>query len=148
MPPELQVVVIDCRHIEAVRAVAALSFQRSWSPQDFGYFLAHECRLVGGIFDGERLVAYFLGLVVQGELDIISVATHPDFRRRGLAEKLLRWACAQGNVQRAFLEVSTANESAIALYRKLGFHPLSVRKGYYDGQVDAQLMRWECHSGS
>lgn len=75
--------------------------------------------------DGARIVGY-IGLWLEegrvGKIDLLGV--HPDFRRRGLAETMLRWSLAwfrgQG-MRRARLTVHTDNAAAIALYRKLGF---------------------------
>jgi ribosomal-protein-alanine N-acetyltransferase len=141
----LHPVALDCRHLDAVRALAARCFTRAWGSQDFAYFLSHECRQAWGIFSADsppRLAAYFLGLLVQGELDVISVATEPLARRQGLAARLIRQACADPAVEKAFLEVDVGNTAAIALYRKLGFQPTGVRRGYYEGKSDAQLMAW------
>lgn len=138
---------LDCRDVEAVRRIAAESFPMVWSEQDFNYFLSHENRLCLGLFSegGEesRLRAYFLGLVVHGDLDIISVATCEFDRRLGFGQKLLDLACRQTSVLRAFLEVETDNEGAIGLYKKWGFQLLGRRSAYYGPGRDAYLMRWE-----
>ena len=140
----LRLAPLELNHVGEVQTIAGRSFTRVWSRSDFAYFLAHDCRLAFGTFDyatGQpRLVAYFIALLVQGDLDVVSVATLPEHRRQGLAEKLLRHACAQPRVQRAFLEVDVANYSAIALYEKLGFKVTAKRKGYYDGTQDAFVM--------
>lgn len=137
---------IDTRHLHPVRELAARSFSRLWSPQDFAYFLAHDFRLCLGLFSDPHnprsLQAYFLGLLIQGDLDVISVATAPESRRQGLAERLMREALRQPGVERAFLEVDVENQSAIGLYVKLGFTHLNRRKGYYDQRHDAFVMRW------
>lgn len=137
---------LSIKHLHPVRDVAARSFSRLWAPQDFAYFLAHDFRLAVGIFGGKpssHLQAYFLGLVIQGDLDVISIATEPEARRRGLARELLQHAIAQPEVARAFLEVAVDNTGAIALYEKLGFAPVSRRRGYYENRIDALVLRWE-----
>lgn len=138
---------IDCRHASAVFQIAAESFPAVWSEQEFCYFLAHENRVCQGLFSlgagAPRLRSYFLGLLVQGDLDIISVATRADDRRLGLGERLLKQVCEDRRICRAFLEVEVDNEAAIALYRKTGFVILGRRNAYYGPQRDAYLMRWE-----
>jgi ribosomal-protein-alanine N-acetyltransferase len=39
------------------------------------------------------------------------------------------------------LEVDVTNESAISLYKNLGYETLNVRKNYYGYGRDAQIMR-------
>ena len=42
--------------------------------------------------------------------------------------------------ENVFLEVRTANFSAQALYKKMGFIPVAIRKKYYDDGEDAIVM--------
>ncbi len=138
---------LDCRDTAAVRGIAAESFPLLWSEQEFNYFLSHEHRLCLGLFskssEESRLRAYFLGLLVHGDLDIISVATRLDDRRLGFGQQLLDHACQQPQVLRAFLEVETENTAAIGLYQKRGFQRLGRRSAYYGPGRDAYLMRWQ-----
>lgn len=131
-------------HLESVVAIAKESFPLVWAPKEFLYFLEHPCQLNVGLFsptNGE-LGAYFLGLLVKGELDIISIATKASHRRQGFAEQLLRAVIQIQSVERAFLEVNANNTSAISLYQKCGFQIQGIRKKYYEQRDDALLMRW------
>ena len=78
------------------------------------------------------------------ELHVATIATHPDFRRRGLGKKILvhaLLAAQEEGVIRAFLEVREKNEAAQNLYRNLGFVEDGRRKEYYkDTMEDAILM--------
>ncbi|GAB4572451.1 MAG: ribosomal protein S18-alanine N-acetyltransferase [Anaerolineae bacterium] len=80
-----------------------------------------------------------------GEAHVSTIATHPDYRRRGLGELLLA-----GMIRRALeiqareisLEVRVSNEPAIALYTKYGFRPAGIKPRYYrDNHEDAYDMR-------
>lgn len=77
-----------------------------------------------GAFLAGKLVAD-LGLFWEGGLGRFqAVATHPDYRRRGLAGSLLAYAAAQGRAQAGPLRlVIVADEAYFAkdLYRALGF---------------------------
>ena len=69
----------------------------------------------------------------------------PEARRRGIAEALLRelerLLPARG-VERITLEVRASNEPALALYRKLGYEALGLRKNYYEKpREDALIMQ-------
>jgi ribosomal protein S18 acetylase RimI-like enzyme len=70
------------------------------------------------------LFGYLLGPDRTGEIPVMGV--HPDFRRRGVGEAILRWTLAwfrEQGMRRARLIVRADNAAAIALYRKLGFVP-------------------------
>ena len=134
---------LDCRHIESVMQLAGQSSLTVWGPQDYAYFLAHDQGLCLGIFGQTGdLTAYFLSFVVQGDMDIVSLATHPQARRLGIAERLIREALVAPSVERVFLEVAVDNEAAIKLYKKLGFEITGTRRGYYEQKRDALVMAW------
>ena len=128
--------------VPALREIARVSFPRLWEPKEFAYFLDHDCGLcLGDVVDG-TLRGYLIGLLVAGDLDVVSVATAPEYRRQGIGEGLLRAALVYPRVERAFLEVECRNTPALGLYRKLGFEVTSTRKGYYDGLRYANNMKW------
>ena len=126
-------------------AVAASSFGTIWGRQDYAYFLAHDCGICLGWFapdasGKDRLVAYFLGLLVQGDLDVISIATLPVFRRQGLGQKLLAEAVRREGVKRTLLEVAVDNTAALCLYEKMQFRVIGRRPGYYEQKRDALVL--------
>ncbi|MGC9781166.1 MAG: GNAT family N-acetyltransferase [Candidatus Heimdallarchaeota archaeon] len=62
--------------------------------------------------------------------EIAMVATHPDFRRRGLAKKLIFESldhAKKHDAKMCVLEVLEENEPAYRLYRNLGFHHFDTR---------------------
>ncbi len=125
-----------------LRDIARGSFPRLWEPKEFAYFLDHDCGLCLGHFVEGKLKAYFLGLLVAGDLDVVSVATDKSLRRQGIGEGLMRAALAANGVERAFLEVECKNTAAFELYKKISFSITVTRKGYYDGVRDAYSMKW------
>lgn len=74
--------------------------------------------------DQGALIARGRGTVTDGWLGLFGIETIPAARRRGLAQaavgRLARWG-AQHGATRAFLQVESHNEAAIALYARLGF---------------------------
>ena len=80
------------------------------------------------------------------EADILTVAVLPEYRRQGIAKEFLRqieeWAQARG-ASAMMLEVEHTNESAIELYKSLGYMKISVRMDYYGPGQDAFVMRKE-----
>lgn len=73
------------------------------------------------------------------EAELLTIAVHPDFRRQGIAQKLLsklhRFAKSSG-AEDVFLEVSDGNSGAKALYEKNGYSTQGMRKNYYLGPND------------
>jgi ribosomal-protein-alanine N-acetyltransferase len=96
--------------------------------------------------DGEsrKIVGYAGSWVVPPfECQIGNVAVSPDFRRQGVATKLLRAlsdAAAEEGIKDITLEVRPSNKAAIALYEGLGFRREGLRKKYYDDLEDAIIM--------
>jgi|SRR5579859_860115 len=88
--------------------------------------------------------AFLLAWLVVDELHVLSVATLPEFRRRGMARALLDRAIAfarESGVRTVLLEVRRSNATAIRLYRAFGFSATAVRANYYaDNLEDAVEM--------
>ncbi|MBV8802990.1 MAG: ribosomal protein S18-alanine N-acetyltransferase, partial [Gammaproteobacteria bacterium] len=82
----------------------------------------------------QQIVGFILFFSKVGEGHILNVGVHPDYQRRGygqlLMEKILAVA-AEEMLNKIYLEVRYSNEGAIALYKKMGFVPIGVRKNYY-----------------
>jgi [ribosomal protein S18]-alanine N-acetyltransferase len=78
---------------------------------------------------------------VADEAQLLEVAVHPAWRRRGVGAALvaavLARAPAGGSV---VLEVAQSNDAAHALYASYGFEETGRRKGYYRDGGDAVLM--------
>ena len=71
---------------------------------------------------------------------IASVCIHPDFRRRGLAEKLLALCEREMQMPRIKLTVRASNSAAIMLYRQNGYLQVGRWRNYYKGGEDGVVM--------
>ena len=115
-----------------------------WSAESFRSETQKDNGIVLYITDDVRVIALLSGYTAVGEADITSVAVHPDYRRKGLAQKLLeRFAeLLPKDTESIFLEVRQSNEAAISLYKKFGFEELSVRRNFYtDPRENAVVMQ-------
>ena len=79
-------------------------------------------------FDEDRMIGFYMNALGdwQGKLTAYDAGTGiiPDYRGRGVAQELFAFTVSrlkERGVSQYLLEVLTANERAIALYRKLGF---------------------------
>ncbi len=94
----------------------------------------------------EKSVLGYIGLWnICGEADIIDVAVHKDFRRKGIGEGLIQNMlnkCREIGISEVNLEVRKSNIAAQRLYEKMGFARVGLRKLYYENSEDAILMKW------
>lgn len=94
---------------------------------------------------GEKTVGYALGRVVADEAELLKICVLCDYRRQGIAEKMLSELLAKMREKGAaacYLEVRSRNLPAILLYKRLGFAEVGLRKNYYHDD-DAVLMKKE-----
>ncbi len=104
-----------------------------WSTESFMSEVRKENGIVLCFIEKNNVIALLSGYFAEGEGDITSVAVEPDFRRKGLAQRLIEEfeKIIPDNTENIFLEVRENNFSAIKLYEKCGFEKLSVRKNFY-----------------
>ena len=135
------------RDLEEVLAIEKSSFQTPWTR---GMFLS-ELKAnpysypVLARFPGQpEIIGYACFWILFEELHLMNLAVHPDHRRRGIGEGLVRWVLNMGQEKGsriALLEVRISNDPAQRLYEKIGFKKIAVRPGYYrDPKEDALLM--------
>lgn len=94
------------------------------------------------------IAAFILLRSAATETEILTLATHPDHQRKGLATKLLQHCCAElpaHNIEEIFLEVRADNLAAQKLYNACGFSEIARRPAYYalpDGsRMDALVLK-------
>ena len=131
--------------VSAVAELDQISFSLPWPERSFRFEVtsnsASRCWVAE--VDG-RVVGMIVAWLFVDEVHIATIATHPDFRRQGVAQKLLthtlRYTYDEGAVT-SFLEVRESNLAAQAMYRKFGYESTGRRKRYYkDNDEDALLM--------
>jgi len=92
-----------------------------------------------------EILAFLIAHRIDTEWELENIVVADAARRRGLGTRLLSMFIAHArsdNASAIFLEVRESNQSARALYRKLGFKEVGSRKGYYaDPPGDAILCR-------
>ncbi len=88
--------------------------------------------------------AMLLARTVADEAEILTIAVVPALRRHGVGRALLEAAAqrsAAAGARALFLEVSTENVAARALYAGCGFAEVGLRRHYYSGGEDALILR-------
>jgi len=72
---------------------------------------------------------------------IISIAVHPQHRRKGIGRELLQRAMDAAPEKKISAEVRKTNQGAQAFYLRMGFQITGVVPNYY-GNEDALMVRW------
>jgi ribosomal-protein-alanine N-acetyltransferase len=91
------------------------------------------------------LVGYGGALVILDEAHIMTLAVREDFRRRGVALRILFELIMEVKTKGArflTLEVRKSNQAAIDLYLRLGFQIIGERKNYYIDNLENALIMW------
>ena len=134
-------------HVGQIARLEKLCFSDPWSENSITSEL--NCRLSCWLvaLEGDILVGYVGSQTVIDESDMMNLAVHPEHRRQGIGEKLvgaLENALRERGSKALTLEVRASNEPAIALYEKLGFAQVGLRKNYYrNPREDARILRKE-----
>jgi [ribosomal protein S18]-alanine N-acetyltransferase len=130
--------------LEQVVAIDQVSFSLPWPPRSFQFELtdnpASRCWVAE--LDG-RVVGMLVGWFIVDEIHIATIATHPDFRKQGIGEKLLAFALQSAKDEGAissFLEVRESNTVALELYRKFGYVEDGRREGYYKDNGETAIL--------
>jgi ribosomal-protein-alanine N-acetyltransferase len=117
-------------------AVEGASFSSPWSRALFEEEIGRRFSdaIVAVEDPGGAVAGYAVCWTLGGESHLLNIAVRPDARQRGIGRSLLRECIrrsARAGGRRIVLEVRAGNHPAIRLYRRNGFRPAGIRKGYY-----------------
>jgi ribosomal-protein-alanine N-acetyltransferase len=134
--------------LEDVPAVIDLdhqSFSLPWPERSFRFEIMENPASRCWIADmNGKVVGMIVVWLIVDEAHVATLATHPDFRRQGIAKRLLSHALLQlieEGARSSFLEVRESNFAAREMYRKFGYEETGRRRRYYsDNDEDAILM--------
>ena len=121
--------------LPAVDAIQRRSPEASqWNPESYlqyDFFVAIEDGTVAG-FVSVRAIG-------PEEYEILNLAVAPEWRRRGVAHRLLStWL--EGVSGDVFLEVRESNLGAQKFYKSLGFQQVTYRSNYYQDPPEAAIV--------
>ncbi len=86
----------------------------------------------------EEILGY---IIFTQDGHIISIAVHPQDRRKGIGAQLLQRAMKTPHLKKVWAEVRRSNQGAQAFYAKLGFQIAGLVPNYY-GNEDALIVQW------
>lgn len=138
-------VFADESNLDEIVKMEADYFTDKWSENSVKLQIENKKVIV--IKFGEIILGYCIFMIAADEGEILRIATCKNIRKAGLGKKLLSSVICEmkeSGVNEVFLEVRAGNESAIALYKSIGFSEIGIRKGYYkDNGEDARLFKLE-----
>ncbi len=138
----LRVLAAAPEHAPGVANVAARSLPDPWPAAVFRRELERPMSRGRVALRGASCVAYVLGWRVLDEVEVLSLAVDPPWRRRGVGRRLLDSYLSElrgEGVRRVTLEVRASNGPAQELYRALGMSWEGERRRYYGDGEDALL---------
>jgi ribosomal-protein-alanine N-acetyltransferase len=157
---ELSFLPMQTADLDAVLAIEAVSHLHPWTKGNFSDSLAAghwaycirpqvDHAIKGSYLDPAILWAYYILFPAVDELHLLNITVSPKLRQLGLACRMMaaiEGVAAQQKMPRIILEVRPSNTAAVALYQKLGYEQIGVRKNYYPadpqsgGREDALVM--------
>ena len=146
---ELSFLPMAVEDVDSVLAIESVSHIHPWTKGNFSDSLAagHWAYCVrpqladsikGSYLDPTVLWAYCILFPAVDELHLLNITVSPKLRRLGIGIKMMNaieGVAAQQNMPRIILEVRPSNESALQLYRSLGYEQIGLRKSYYPVDV-------------
>lgn len=143
----MEYILMNSSHVEPIAALEKCCFSDPWSVNSIASELENPLSLWVVAMDGDALAGYVGSQSVMGWADMMNLAVAPEYRRQGIAEKLVNELVDRlrsNAVSCLTLEVRASNLPAICLYEKLGFQEVGRRPGYYRApKEDALILRKE-----
>lgn len=130
--------------------LAVMAIEREVYPFCWTEGIFHDCIRVGYaclvLEEMGEIVGYGVMSSGAGEAHILNVAVNKRYQGRGYGHLLMEHfldLAMRLNVEAVFLEVRPSNKIAVALYHRLGFEQVGLRRNYYpdhEGKEDALIM--------
>ena len=134
------------RHLRGVMAIERQVYARPWSPNLFAAEMSepsNRCYLVARV---DRTVVGYGGMICYGdEAHITNIAVDPQQHRHKIGSRLLLDLLRNGidmGAHAVSLEVRVTNWGAQRMYGRFGFHPVGIRRNYYQELHEDALIMW------
>jgi len=129
--------------LPAVISIERRSFPAPWSLAMFVLELSKPSGICLAASEEEELLGYLVCSRYDRVWHLMNVAVAPEWRRRGVASRLIRQLVDEAGGELPFtLEVRVSNRDAIAMYERLGFRSAGVRPRYYQDNGEDALIMW------
>ena len=143
---DVQVVPMRRRHLRAVLRIEAQVYPRPWSHSLFVSELALRSTRAYFVAKAGRDIVGYAGLMMSmSDGHVTTIAVDPSHHREGVGTRLLLALAREAIARDATaltLEVRLSNHGAQEMYKRFGFRPVGVRKGYYADTGEDALVMW------
>lgn len=132
--------------LDQVVAIEAKSIPEPWARSHFEAEMVKPFARFWVLTDDEtdsKVAGYIVFWLMVDGCSLLDVAVDPEFRGQGMGEKMLRAMInevVRQEYARLVLEVRASNESALRLYKKVGFKETHRRTKFYSDGEDAIVM--------
>lgn len=145
-PLDVQLTPMRRRHLRTVLRIETEVYPRPWTMNLFISELAMRSSRSYFVAKVGPTVVGYSGLMLVGEdAHVTTIAVDPRWQRHKIGTRLLaniaRDARERG-AKHLTLEVRVSNEAAQNMYRRFGFRPAGIRKGYYVETNEDALVMW------
>ena len=140
--------ILSHTHIDLCYDLHRACFKKNWSHKTFEDFLNNESITIWGQFSDHIMTSMIVVAFIVDQAEIYTVCTHPDYRQKQYASKLLSYLKSEAKdrlMDEIFLDVSKDNIGAIKLYKSQNFTEVDIRKDYYQTDhrcTDAIIMNY------
>jgi [ribosomal protein S18]-alanine N-acetyltransferase len=129
--------------LPAVISIERRSFPAPWSLAMFVLELSKPSGICLAATAADELLGYLVCSRYDRVWHLMNVAVAPEWRRRGVATRLISRLVEEGGGKLPFtLEVRVSNRAAISMYEGLGFRSAGVRPRYYQDNGEDALIMW------
>lgn len=137
--------LFEARDLPRILRIENSSFGKdAWPAELFQEYALASPKLFLVAAVGRRLAGYSIACIQRRTAELASIAVLPEYRGRGMATQLLKTTLRKVRrlgATNMWLMVRPDNETAIRLYRTLGFVRTASVRGYYEDGSSGSRMR-------
>ena len=130
-------------HTKRIAELEKICFSTPWSESGLNEEIDNpQSHFIVAVED-QKILGYIGVQEIVGEAYITNIAVFPEYRRQGVARKLLEKAIDDAKQRECMfitLEVRKSNSNAIALYDKLDFKNVGERKNFYTNPTENAII--------
>ena len=125
---------LTLNEIDVVTELESETSENHWTKQQLSESISNPNNLSQILIVKSKIVGYIIAMPSVDSADILNLAVHKDFKRKGYGSSLINhllFELKKRQIKNLFLEVRMGNFAAISLYLSFGFKEVSIRKNYY-----------------
>jgi len=114
--------------------IAQATYPSPWSYEAFLKEATSDQSITMVAMQEQKVIGYLVAWIMVDHIHVANIAVADDYRRQGAGNQMMEWMLSESagmGCNASTLEVRASNQPARSMYRRLGFHPVGVRKAYY-----------------